>query len=203
MLTGYANPRKSFTLKAQVEILRAAGVPESRIYVEGERGETLEAACKAARDGLLYCPDGMRVFGVSQKAIRQALALVEDKYRKVVIDHARGWRSDKNKWQMYDWAVGKGVAEERGLDKRKSSEGGHRRMSRLEDDRLPFEKFVKLWFNIKRFDTDGKACEEANKQYPPKIEGHKGWTPQTARRHEDIGQSGRPRGNRAFKLKKD
>ena len=63
-------------------------------------------------------------------------------------------------------------------------------------------KFVKLWFNIKRFDTDGAACAEANKQHPPKIPGHQGWTPQTARRQEDIGPSGRPRGNRAFKLKK-
>lgn len=201
MKTGYANPRKSFTLKAQVAILVAAGVPESRIYVEGERGETLEAACKAARDGLLYCPDGMRVFGTSSKAIRKALAMVEDKHRKVILDAERGLRSDKHRWQMYDWALGKGVAEERGLNPRASRKGGNTRASRLEADRLPNDRAEPIWFNHKRFDTDADACKAMNEIQPPKLPDHEGWTPQTARRH--FGASGRPRGNRAFKLKKD
>lgn len=201
MKIGYANPRKSFTLKAQVELLLAAGMTEGKIHVQGERHETLETACKASRDGLVYCPDGMRVFGTSAKAIRQAMSLVEDKHHKVIVDAARGWRSDKDRWTMFDWAVGKGVAEERGLNPRASRKGGNVRASRLEGDRLPDDKAEKIWFNRKRFDTDADACKAMNEIHPPKLEGHGGWTAQTARRH--FGASGRPRGNRAFKLKKD
>jgi hypothetical protein len=95
------------------------------------------------------------------------------------------------------------VAEERGLNERASRKGANKRASRLEDDRLPVVRAAKYWFNIKRFDTDQDACDYMNEQQPRKIEGHKGWTPQTARRHPDLGPSGRPLGNRAFKLKKD
>jgi hypothetical protein len=199
MKTGYCNPRPRFTLKAQVEILVAAGVPESRIYVEGERGETFAAACKAARDGLLHCPDGLRVFGTSQKAIRAGL-IAREKHGVVIVDAAHGQSSDKHQWTMYDWAVGKGQAEDRKLDRRKSQKGGNVRASRLEADRLPDDKAEKIWFNRKRFDTDADACKAMNELHPPKLEGHGGWTPQTARRH--FGASGRPRGNRSFKLKK-
>lgn len=200
MKTGYCNPRPRFTLKAQVEILVAAGVSESRIYVEGERGETFDAACKAARDKLLHCPDGLRVFGTSQKAIRAGL-IAREKRGVVIVDAAHGQRSDKHQWEMYDWAVGKGLAEERKLDRRKSQKGGNVRASRLEADRLPKDKAETIWKNKKRFSTDQDACDHMNELHPPKIEGHAGWNPQTARRHFEA--SGRPRGNRAFKLKKD
>lgn len=199
MKTGYCNPRPRFTLKAQVEILAAAGVPESRVYVEGERGETFAAACKAARDKLLHCPDGFRVFGTSAKVIRAGL-IAREKAGVVIVDAERGWRSDKNLWEMYDWAVGKGLAEERKLDRRKSQKGGNVRASRLEADRLPDDKAEKIWFNLKRFSTDGDACAAMNELHPPKLPKHAGWNPQTARRH--FGPSGRPRGNRAFKVKK-
>lgn len=199
MKTGYCNPRPRFTLKAQVEILTAAGVPESRIYVEGERGETFDGACKAARDNLLHCPDGFRVFGTSAKAIRAGL-IAREKRGVVIVDAERKWRSDKNLWEMYDWAVGKGLAEERKLDRRKSQKGGNVRASRLEADRLDEDRARKIWFNLKRFTTDGDACNAMNELHPPKLENHTGWNPQTARRH--FGKSGRPRGNRSFKLKK-
>lgn len=197
MKTGYCNPRPRFTLKAQVEILVAAGVLEGRIYVEGQGKETFDAACAAARDKIVHCPDGFRVFGTSAKAIRAGL-IAREKRGVVIVDAERGLRSDKNLWEMYDWAVGKGLAEERKLDRRKSQKGGNVRASRLEADRLPDDKAEKIWFNRKRFDTDGDACKAMNDLHPPKES--KGWTPQTARRH--FGKSGRPRGNRSFKLRK-
>ena len=99
---------------------------------------------------------------------------------------------------MYDWAVGKGVAEERGLNPRASRKGGNARAAKLEADRLPADKAEKIWFNLKRFETDGDACKHMNELHAPKESD--GWNPQMARRH--FGKSGRPRGNRSFKLKK-
>lgn len=197
MKTGYCNPRPRFTLKAQVELLTAAGVPERRIYVEGERGETFDSACKAARDGILHCPDGFRVFGTSAKAIRAGL-IAREKRGVVIVDAANGWRSDKNLWEMYDWAVGKGQAEERKLNRRKSREGGNARAAALEADRLEKAKAKPIWHS-KRFDTNQAACEFMNNLHPP--QKSRGWTTQSAFRA--FGKSGRPRGNRAFALKKD
>lgn len=198
MKTGYCNPRARFTLKAQAGILLAAGVPESRIYVEGERGETFEAACKAARDKIVHCPDGFRVFGTSQKAIRAALIDAERR-GIIIIDATTGQRSDKAPWKMYDQAVRKGQAEDRKLDRRKSRKGGNGRAAKLEADRLDKDRAQKIWLDQKRFDTNEDACAFMNKLHPPKESS--GWNPQIARRA--FGKSGRPRGNRAFKLRKE
>jgi len=196
MKTGYINPRPRFTLKQQVEILEAAGVPASRIYVEGERGETLDAACKAARDYLVHVADGMRGLGATPKAIREAMVMVE-KRGAVIIDAARKQRSDKDRWSMYDWASGKVTAEKTGLNPGKSRQGGNARAAMHAADRLAEEKAKPIWKD-KRFTTDKAACDYMNELHPPVKFG--GWNPQLARRTFEA--SGRPRGNRAFKLKK-
>lgn len=199
MKTGYINPRRSFTLKAQAEILEAAGVPASRIYVEGERGENLAAALKAARDNLIHVADGMRGLGASAKAIREAMVLVE-KHGKVIVDAARKQRSDKDRWTMYDWACGKVVAEKNGLTSRTSRKGADTRAAMIANDRLEDAEAERVWKD-KRFADAKAACAYMNELHPPKLlHLHKGWTPQIAFRH--FGGSDRPRGRKAYKHQK-
>lgn len=199
MKTGYVNPRRSFSLKAQAEILLAAGVPENRIYVQGERGEDLAAACKAARDKLVHCADGMRALGASAKAIREAMALAE-KHGAVIVDAARNQRSDHDRWKMYDWACGKVIAEKNGLTPRTSRKGAQTRAAMIANDRLEDAKAERIWKD-QRFGSNEEACAYMNKLHPPKlVELHSGWTPQIAFRN--FGGSDRPRGNKSFKLQK-
>lgn len=197
MKTGVSIPRPRFPRSAQVSQLLAAGVPESRIYVVGERGETIEAAFKAARDRTVNCPDGFRVFGTSQKAIRAALIAAERR-GIVIVDAGNGQRSDKQPWEMYDLAVGRGRIEERRLDKRAARRGGQTRAARYANDRLPEDKAERIWKD-KRFVDAKAACAYMNELHPPKIEGHKGWTPQLAYQH--FGGSSRPRGRKSSKPK--
>lgn len=197
MKTGLSIPRPRFPRKAQIDQLIAAGVPESRIYVVGDRGETAEAAFKAARDHTVHCPDGFRVFGTSQKAIRAALIAAERR-GVVIVDAGNGQRSDKQPWEMYDLAVGRGRLEERRLDSRAARRGGQTRAARYANDRLEDAKAERIWKDKRFVDADA-ACAYMNELHPPKIEGHKGWTPQLAFQH--FGGSGRPRGRKSSKPK--
>ena len=194
--TGYINPRKSFSEKAQSEILIAAGV--RRIYIESKE-ETLTDALKAVRDGELYCADGMRALGASAKAILEAMALVEQ-HGRVVIDPVRKQRSDKQRWEMYRWACGKVVAEKNGLTPKVSRKGAQSRAAMIENDRLDKKRAEVIWKD-QRFGSNPEACAYMNKLHPPTLlHLHKGWTPQIA--YRKFGESGRPRGNKSFKSQK-
>ena len=197
-MIGYINHRRSFTEKAQFDMLRAAGVAEKDLYVEGRGAESLEAALKRSRDGLLWCADGMRALGNSAKSIREAMALVEKK-RKVIVDALRKQRSDLNRWEMYDYACGKVIAEKNGLTPHTSRKGGMTKAAMRAHDRLDSEKAQKIWRDP-GFSDNETACAYMNKLHPPKLPGHDGWTPQTAFRH--FGGSGRKRGRKAFKTLK-
>lgn len=194
MKTGLCIPRPRFPRKVQWDQCIAAGVPEGRIYVAGENGEKPEDAFRAARDKIVHCPDGFRVFGTSQKAIREALIAAERR-GVVIVDAATGQRSDKEPWKMYDLAVGRGRIEERRIDRRAMRKGGNTRAAKLEADRLPKEQAEPIWKNVKRFATDQDACNWMNTRQVPQVS--KGWNPQLARRH--FGPSGRPRGKRSEK----
>jgi len=193
--TGYINPRPKFTEAQQRRILNADGVPDARIWVEGHKGETLKEAVAAARDGILRCADGMRALAGGRREVDKAMDYIESK-GAVVYDPVTKWRSDKDSRKMYAAMVSALNGEQRGLNPRKSRQGGNTRAAMIEADRLPDAQAEAIWKNKERFETNEVACKHMNDLQPPKLtELHSGWNPQIARRK--FGMSGRDRGRRA------
>lgn len=198
--TGYINPRPKFTEKQQREILNAAGVPDDRIWVEGHKGESLKTAVAAARDGILQCAHGMRALAGGRREADAAADYIESK-GCAVYDPVTKWRSDRDGRKMHAAMVTALNQEQRGLNVRKSREGGNSRAAAIEADRLDREKAKAIWFNKRRYATNEKACEVMNELHPPKRTDHAGWNAQIARRA--FGKSGRDRGNPNLKGKKE
>lgn len=199
--TWYANPRAKFSEKQQVEPMQADGMTDGRLWIKGRRGQDLDNALAAARDRILRCTHGMRALGGSRQEIDKAMDYIESK-GGIVLDYLTGMRSDRasDARKMYAAALSAINQEQRGLSKAKSRKGGHALAKERELDQLDVETFRGIWFDLKRFATDQDACDFANKlKVPEKFDG---WNPQMARRRKDppdnLGPSGRPRGNRAW-----
>lgn len=198
--TGYINPRPKFTDKQQRDILNAAGITDDRIWTEGYRKQDLKTAVAAARDGILQCAHGMRALAGGRREVDIAMDYIEFK-KCVVYDPVTKWRSDRDARKMYAAMVSALNQEQRGLNIRKSRQGGNTRAALIEADRLPREQAEKIWFNKRRFRTNEDACKHMNDLQPPKRDDHEGWNPQIARRK--FGKSGRDRGNPSLKRPKE
>lgn len=195
--TGYINPRSKFTEAQQRKILNADGVPDARIWVEGHKDESLATAVAAARDGILRCSEGMRALAGGRGEVDKAMDYIESK-GAVVYDPVTKWRSDKDGRKMYAAMVSALNQEQRGLNRRKSRQGGNTRAAMIEADRLPKDQAEAIWKNKERFETNEVACDYMNELQPPLLTDlHSGWNPQIARRK--FGKSGRERGRRAEK----
>ena len=175
---GYVRGFPRWSVDRQTDMLRQAGLPSKRIYVEGNGAESL-ATLQPRKGEVWGVAGGLRVLGASKRDITAAVRRFED-VGAVIFDVDTSQRSDRHGASMFSVALGR-IHGERTMRDQDPAElgraGAKSRYSRVK--RVGLNEARKAWFD--KSISIPEACEKT------------GWS--KTKMFNEFGASGRPPGS--------